>query len=65
MLDEAERTQILRALELADGIVSEAATRLKIPRSTLMSRMQRLGIRGSRNYVACVNPKQLASAASA
>jgi formate hydrogenlyase transcriptional activator len=65
MLDEAERTQILRALELADGIVSEAATRLKIPRSTLMSRMQKLGIRGSRNYVACVNPKQLASAVSA
>jgi formate hydrogenlyase transcriptional activator len=65
MLDEAERTQILRALELADGIVSEAATRLEIPRSTLMSRMQRLGIRGSRNYVACVNPKQFASAVSA
>ena len=65
MLDEAERTQILRALELADGTVSEAATRLKIPRSTLMSRMQRLGIRGSRNYMACSQPEALRRAASA
>jgi formate hydrogenlyase transcriptional activator len=53
VLDEAERTQILRALELAGGIVSDAAVRLKVNRSTLMSRMQRLGIRRSRNYAAC------------
>jgi formate hydrogenlyase transcriptional activator len=65
LLDEAERAQILRALELADGIVSEAATRLKIPRSTLMSRMQRLGIRGSRNYMACSQPEATHRAASA
>jgi formate hydrogenlyase transcriptional activator len=65
MLDEAERTQILRALELADGNVSEAATRLKIPRSTLTSRMQKFGIRGSRNYMACSQPEATARAASA
>ena len=65
MLDEAERTQILRALELADGNVSEAATRLKIPRSTLTSRMQKLGIRGSRNYMSCSQPEATARAASA
>jgi formate hydrogenlyase transcriptional activator len=65
MLHEAERTQILRALELADGTVSGAATRLKIPRSTLMSRMQRLGIRGSRNYMGCSHPEATYRAASA
>jgi formate hydrogenlyase transcriptional activator len=57
MLHEAERTQILRALELADGIASGAAARLKIPRSTLMSRMQRLGIRSSRNYMTSSQPE--------
>jgi formate hydrogenlyase transcriptional activator len=57
MLQETERTQILRALELADGSVSGAAARLKIPRSTLMSRMQKLGIRGSRNYMASSEPE--------
>ena len=65
MLDEAERTQIVRALELADGIVSEAASRLKIPRSTLMSRMQKLGIRVSRNCMACSQPEATRRAASA
>jgi formate hydrogenlyase transcriptional activator len=52
VMDEAERAQILRALELADGVVSGpngAAARLSIKRSTLVSRMQRLGIRASRN----------------
>ena len=54
MLHETERTQILRALELAGGVVSGpngAAARLRINRTTLLSRMQRLGISASRNYV--------------
>jgi formate hydrogenlyase transcriptional activator len=55
MLQEAERTQILRSLELANWVVAGqngAAARLRINRSTLMSRMQRLGIRISRNCIA-------------
>jgi formate hydrogenlyase transcriptional activator len=55
MLHDTERTQILRALELAKGVLSGpngAAARLKIKRTTLQSRMQRLGIRVSRNYAA-------------
>lgn len=54
MLHEAERTEILRALELTDGVISGphgAAVRLGIKRSTLLSRMQKLGINMSRNYV--------------
>ena len=53
MLHEAERTQILRALELANGIVAGpngAAARLRIKRSTLLGRMERLGIHMSRNF---------------
>ena len=56
ILHEAERTQILRALEQANGIIAGpkgAATRLRIKRSTLMSRMQKLGIHISRNFSAC------------
>jgi transcriptional regulator with GAF, ATPase, and Fis domain len=48
LLDETERTQILRALEASNGVIggpSGAATRLGIKRSTLQLRMQRLGIR--------------------
>jgi formate hydrogenlyase transcriptional activator len=51
VLDETERTQILRALELSNGIVSGsegAAARLGMKRSTLQFRMQKLGIRISR-----------------
>jgi formate hydrogenlyase transcriptional activator len=51
MLDETERTQILRALEEANGVVSGpngAAARLGMKRSTLQVRMQKLGIRVSR-----------------
>jgi formate hydrogenlyase transcriptional activator len=68
MLHEAERTQILRALELANGIVAGpngAAARLRINRSTLMSRMQRLGISASRNYIASSQPEATHRAASA
>jgi formate hydrogenlyase transcriptional activator len=53
ILREAERTQILRALELANWVVAGpngAAALLRINRSTLLSRMQRLGIRVSRNW---------------
>jgi formate hydrogenlyase transcriptional activator len=51
VLDETERTQILRALDQSKGIVSGAegaAARLGMKRSTLQFRMQRLGIRVSR-----------------
>jgi len=53
VLHDAERAGILRALEAANWIVagpSGAAARLRIKRSTLVSRMQRLGIRRSRSY---------------
>jgi formate hydrogenlyase transcriptional activator len=48
LLDETERTQILRALEASNGVIggpSGAAARLGIKRPTLQLRMQRLGIR--------------------
>jgi formate hydrogenlyase transcriptional activator len=53
-LDDAERQQILAALEQTNWIVAGpngAATRLGIKRSTLQSRMQKLGIRISRTGV--------------
>jgi len=52
-LHDTERTQILRALELTRGVVSGpngAAARLRIKRTSLMNRMQKLGICMSRNY---------------
>ncbi|MBV8552836.1 MAG: sigma 54-interacting transcriptional regulator [Acidobacteriaceae bacterium] len=60
MLHEAERAQILRALELASGVVSGpngAAARLRIKRSTLLSRMQKLGIQMSRNWISSPQPE--------
>ena len=51
VLDETERTQILRALDQSRGIVSGpegAAALLGMKRSTLQFRMQKLGIRVSR-----------------
>jgi formate hydrogenlyase transcriptional activator len=54
MLEETERTQILRALEEANGVVAGpngAAARLGVKRSTLQLRMQKLGIRLSRTAV--------------
>ena len=60
MLQEAERTLILRSLELANWVVAGkngAAARLRINRSTLMSRMQRLGIRVSRNCAVSNQPE--------
>ena len=50
-LEEAERQQILAALEWSNWIVAGpdgAAGRLGLKRSTLQSRMQKLGIRISR-----------------
>jgi transcriptional regulator with GAF, ATPase, and Fis domain len=50
-LDDAERTEILQALEAANGIVAGpngAAARLGIKRSTLQFRMQKYGVRVSR-----------------
>jgi len=51
VLDDTERQQILNALEQANWTVAGpngAATRLGMKRSTLQSRMQKLGIRASR-----------------
>ena len=51
MLSETERTQILRALESSNWVISGpngAAARLAIKRTTLQARMQKLGIRLSR-----------------
>jgi formate hydrogenlyase transcriptional activator len=54
VLDDAERQQIIAALEQTNWIVAGpngAASRLGIKRSTLQSRMQKLGIRISRTGV--------------
>ena len=54
MLDDTERQQIITALEQTNWIVAGpngAAARLGIKRSTLQSRMQKLGIRISRTGV--------------
>ena len=51
VLDDTERQQIIAALEQSNWVVAGpngAATRLGIKRSTLQSRMQKLGIRISR-----------------
>ena len=53
-LNETERSQILRALEAANWVISGpegAAARLGMKRSTLQLRMQKLGIRVSRTAV--------------
>jgi formate hydrogenlyase transcriptional activator len=54
MLEETERTQILHALQQANGVVAGtngAAARLGLKRSTLQLRMQKLGIRLSRGAI--------------
>jgi formate hydrogenlyase transcriptional activator len=54
MLEETERTQILHALQQANGVVAGtngAAARLGLKRSTLQLRMQKLGIRLSRSAI--------------
>jgi formate hydrogenlyase transcriptional activator len=60
VLLDAERARILRALEMADGVVAGpkgAAVRLGVRRSTLVSRMQKLGIAASRSWGACSQPE--------
>jgi formate hydrogenlyase transcriptional activator len=55
ILSETERTQILRALERSNWVIAGpngAAARLGIKRTTLQSRMQKLGIRLLRTPVA-------------
>lgn len=49
---EAERAHILRILREAEGVVSRAAARLGLPRSTLFYKMRRLGISVSRKQTA-------------
>ena len=54
ILEETERTQIMRALQEANGVVAGqggAAARLGVKRSTLQLRMQKLGIRLSRTAI--------------
>jgi formate hydrogenlyase transcriptional activator len=68
VLHETERAQILRALELANGVVAGprgAAARLSVKRSTLLSRMQKLGITTSRSWIASpeVQPNMMRAAA--
>jgi formate hydrogenlyase transcriptional activator len=55
ILDDTERTEILRALEASSGILAGptgAAARLGMKRSTLQLRMQKLGIRLTRTALA-------------
>jgi transcriptional regulator with GAF, ATPase, and Fis domain len=46
-LEEVERDHILRVFRESGGVVSTAATRLGVPRTTLNAMMRKLGI--SRN----------------
>jgi formate hydrogenlyase transcriptional activator len=51
-LEQAERSHILRILQQTEGVVggpSGAAVRLGVPRTTLIARMQRLGINYGQN----------------
>jgi formate hydrogenlyase transcriptional activator len=43
-LRDAERAHILRILREVDGVISAAAARLGVPRTTLFYKMRRLGI---------------------
>jgi transcriptional regulator with GAF, ATPase, and Fis domain len=43
-LEQAEREHIIRVLRETDGVVSKAATRLGVPRTTLNAMMRKLGI---------------------
>lgn len=54
-LEEMERNHILRAISSCGGVISGprgAASILKIPRSTLLHRMQKLGINPAKNATA-------------
>jgi transcriptional regulator with GAF, ATPase, and Fis domain len=43
-LEQVEREHIIRVLRETGGVVSEAATRLGMPRTTLNAMMRKLGI---------------------
>ncbi len=43
-LEQMEREYIIRVFRDMDGVISKAAHRLGIPRTTLNARMQKLGI---------------------
>jgi formate hydrogenlyase transcriptional activator len=43
-LEQAEREHIIRVLRETNGVVSKAATRLGVPRTTLDAMMGKLGI---------------------
>ena len=43
-LEEMTRDHILRVFREADGVISTAASRLGIPRTTLNAKLKRLGI---------------------
>jgi transcriptional regulator of acetoin/glycerol metabolism len=43
-LDEVERDYILRVFRETGGVISDAATRLGVPRTTLNAMMKKLGI---------------------
>jgi formate hydrogenlyase transcriptional activator len=43
-LEQVEREHIIRVLRAAGGVVSTAATRLGVPRTTLNAMMRKLGI---------------------
>jgi formate hydrogenlyase transcriptional activator len=47
---EAEREAILRALREADGVIAHAAVKLGMKRTTLNSKMRKLGISGQRSF---------------
>jgi transcriptional regulator with GAF, ATPase, and Fis domain len=43
-LEHIEREHIIRILRESDGVVSKAATRLGMPRTTLNALMRKLGV---------------------
>jgi formate hydrogenlyase transcriptional activator len=52
-LEQAERSHILQTLQETKGVIggrNGAAARLGVPRTTLMYKMQRLGIDRGRSY---------------
>ena len=64
-LEEIEREHILQALRETDGVIGGrfgAAFRLGLKRTTLLSRMQKVGISAERKYVA-VTPDEMAASA--
>jgi len=63
-LREAEREHILRTLDETEWVIGGAhgaAARLGVPRTSLIYRMQKLGIPGRRDmYVACAQSREMA-----